>query len=250
MQELLVQQVYGDSIKGEIPYSAVMLYFKKTEELKQPQLFAADVIRYQILPLVFKLKGFSLIRRIKMRCFISIELDPMTKQIIEDFIRKDNMEKLFREMKWVKPSNLHITLAFLGEISSNKILSVQKMLTDISKKHTSFSIKFSGLGFFPNLKNPRVFWIGIKEQPELWRLKNAIDRGLDILNISYDKKPFSPHLTIGRLKSRTKIESEKLEQVDFKTSFLVKEIHLMKSELSSSGPTYMSLHRALFRNCV
>ena len=70
-------------------------------------------------------------------------------------------------MKWVKPIISHYS-SFLGEISSNKVFSVQKCL--LTFKSILLFFKFSGLGFFPNLKIPG-FWIGIKEQPELWRLK-------------------------------------------------------------------------------
>ena len=100
----------------------------------------------------------------------------------------------------------------------------------------------SGVGFFPNFKNPKVFWIGIKEQPQLFTLKKLIDNGLDNINIHYDNKPFSPHLTIGRIKTPLKIKPEIGEALVFEASFLVTEIHLMKSDLLSGGPVYTDLY--------
>jgi 2'-5' RNA ligase len=105
-----------------------------------------------------------------------------------------------------------------------------------------FHAELSGFGFFPSFKNPKVFWIGIKEQPELLKLKQDIDKGLDNFNIFYDKKPFSPHLTIGRIKSLLKIKPEIAEALDFKASFLVTKIHLMKSDLMPGGPVYSNLY--------
>lgn len=173
-----------------------------------------------------------------MRCFISIELEPSIKDSINDFVQQNNLKEYFSGTKWVKPDNLHITLAFLGEISVDEVSSIKRMLENIPPKHMPFPVELSGLGFFPSLKNPKVFWIGIKEQPELLKLKQNIDKGLDELNISYDKKPFSPHLTIGRIKTPLKIRPEIMGALDFKASFLVTEIHLMKSDLLPAGPIY------------
>lgn len=178
----------------------------------------------------------------KVRCFISIELESSIKNNINDFILQNNLSKIFSGVRWIKPDNLHITLAFLGDISADRISDVKKILTKIAPNHMPFSIDLSDLGFFPNLKNPRVLWIGIKEQPNLLKLKDDIDRRLDAFNISYDKKPFSPHLTIGRIKNPLKIEPKAVAELEFKVSFLVTEIYLMKSDLSPTGASYTNLY--------
>jgi 2'-5' RNA ligase len=135
----------------------------------------------------------------------------------------------------------------LGEISVDEVSSVKKMLDKISLKQMSFPVELSGVGFFPTIKNPKVLWIGIKEQPELLKLKKLVENGLDAVNISYDKKPFSPHLTIGRTKTPLKIEPKIVEALDFEASFSVTEIHLMKSDLLPGGPVYIDLYNAKLR---
>ncbi|HHY42256.1 MAG TPA: RNA 2',3'-cyclic phosphodiesterase [Thermoanaerobacterales bacterium] len=177
-----------------------------------------------------------------MRCFIAINLDSSVKAEIKDFILQNHLNQKFEGIKWVRPENFHITLAFLGEITDEDILSVKNMLENVASKHASFPIELSGTGFFPNIKNPKVFWLGIKEQPILLKLKQDIDRGLTECNIQYDRKPFSPHLTIGRFKTPLIIKPETVKIQDFKASFLVTEIFLMKSELFSDGPVYTELY--------
>ncbi len=177
-----------------------------------------------------------------MRCFIAINLNPSVKADIKAFIQENNLYQNLKGVKWVKPENFHITLAFLGEISDKQAFTIKEMLENISTKHEAFSIELSGSGFFPNIKKPKVFWLGIKEQPKLLKLKNDIDKGLTECNIQYDKKPFSPHLTIGRIKSPIKIKPEILEELNFNTCFWVTEIFLMKSDLFPDGPVYSELY--------
>lgn len=178
----------------------------------------------------------------KVRCFISIELESSIKNNINDFILQNNLKKIFSGIRWIKPDNLHITLAFLGDIPTDGISDVKKILTEIAQNHMPFYIELSGLGFFPNLKHPRVLWIGIKEQLNLLKLKDDIDKKLDVFDISYDKKPFSPHLTIGRIRDTFKIEPRAVAELEFKDSFLVTEIYLMKSDLSPTGANYTNLY--------
>jgi len=177
-----------------------------------------------------------------MRCFIAIDLDTSVKDNIREFIELNRLSQIFNNAKWVKPKNFHITLAFLGEITSSQVSNIKEILENISSKHEPFTIELSNLGFFPNRKNPKVFWIGINEQLKLSMLKDDIDRSLTELNVNFDKKPFSPHLTIARFKSPQKIKFEALEALDFRDSFLVNEILLMKSDLFSDGPVYSKLY--------
>jgi len=177
-----------------------------------------------------------------MRCFIAIDLDKTVKDNIKEFIKYKNLSQILKDVKWVKPENFHITLAFLGEVTIDQASTVKDLLEIVSSKYEPFVIELAHFGFFPNRKNPKVFWIGIKEQPKLLKLKYDIDKGLSDCNINFDKKPFSPHLTIGRIKSPVKIESKIVDTLNFKDSFLASEIQLMKSDLFSDGPVYSKLY--------
>ncbi|WP_213951209.1 MULTISPECIES: RNA 2',3'-cyclic phosphodiesterase [Tepidanaerobacter] len=176
-----------------------------------------------------------------MRCFISIEIESSIKKAIGDFIEENNLRKNLQQIRWVNPENLHITLAFLGEVAVERIPDVKKIVAEGTLNHHPFTIKLEGLGCFPDIRRPRVVWIGIKDEPELLSVREDINKGLDAAGIFYDKKPFLPHLTIGRVKSPIKIQPEFINKLNFTASFPVQEIFLMESNLSPKGASYTVL---------
>jgi 2'-5' RNA ligase len=174
-----------------------------------------------------------------IRAFIKLEIDDFTKGVIDNFIHKIKENQAFTGVKWVKQDNMHITLAFLGEIPIDTVSEIDGLLKEVACTNYQFMIKFTGLGFFPNIKTPRVYWIGIQKQPLLDKLKNDIDTGLERLGLPYDKKPFSPHLTIGRIKtSPAKIKLDYINSLNFDVSYEVSKIGLVKSQLFREGPLY------------
>ncbi len=174
-----------------------------------------------------------------IRAFIKLEIDDFTKSIIGDFVRKIKENRAFKDVKWVKQDNMHITLAFLGEIPINVVSKIDGLLKEVAQTNYQFVIRFAEPGFFPSIKKPRVCWIGIQKQPLLEKLKNDIDIGLERLGIPYDKKPFSPHLTIGRIKtSPPKINPDYINSLNFNVSYEASKIGLVKSQLFRDGPLY------------
>ncbi|ADL07973.1 RNA 2',3'-cyclic phosphodiesterase [Thermosediminibacter oceani] len=181
-----------------------------------------------------------------IRCFISIELDPATRKSVSQFVDK---LKFLEGIKWVSEENYHITLAFMGELPVDKVPLVCDTLNSISARHRPFILNLHGSGFFPNTKNPKVFWIGIEKSDELYRLREDIDKTLRALNIDFDPKPFSPHLTIGRIKSRLD-PSLIPREADFSVSFTVKELYFMKSQLFKEGPVYTEIFRVELKGLI
>lgn len=175
-----------------------------------------------------------------IRCFISIEIDPTVKNSIEQYIKKLIQNNFLKNIKWVKSENMHITLAFLGETPINKLDRISEIIKGISARYSPFTINLQGTGFFPNIRQPRVLWIGIEKEPALYDIKHEIDIGLDRLGLFYDRKPFSPHLTLGRFKSFYSA-GDLSGLPDFKACFLAKEIALVKSELFKDGPVYTNI---------
>lgn len=177
-----------------------------------------------------------------MRCFIAIDPGPLVKKNIYDFLNKMKLKDTLYDIKWVKPGNLHITLAFLGQMPCNKVPDLNNSLDEVIKRYKPFSVNLSGFGVFPNLNSPRVFWIGIDESPALINLKQDVNLVLEKLGLDYDKKPFSPHLTLGRIKKPIKIDRELINSLNFTSKFDVNEISLIKSELHREGPRYTNIY--------
>lgn len=144
-------------------------------------------------------------------------------------------------LRWSRPGNLHLTLKFIGEWPEEKLGALQGALGAVALP-APFSVPLSGLGFFPNAKSPRVFWVGIQCPPELVELASRIDRTLEPLGIASEKRAYSPHLTFARIQERTPLDGllqaiESLPSVEL-GSFEVDRFYLYRSKLSPGGSVY------------
>lgn len=181
-----------------------------------------------------------------IRTFIAVELPQSLKADIQEL--QDTLKQEGLHLRWVRPQNIHLTLKFLGNIDVKKIPGITNTLTQAVRSQTAFSLTPQGLGFFPNLKNPKVMWIGVGgDTAELMALQRSIDQALDVLGFAKEKRPFKGHLTIGRTKGR--IDSRKLSNtlknygMFASDPFKVERIALIKSELRPQGPIYTPLER-------
>jgi len=176
-----------------------------------------------------------------MRTFIAVAISSEVREKIAkiqaEFRRGDP------DVKWVEPVNVHITLKFLGEVSKDKVLEIVERTRPAVSGISSFRVHLSGLGSFPNLKSPRVVWVGVSEgKQELKNLSERIEENLSYLGFAKEKREFSAHLTIGRVRSPRGKEGlvKKIEQLEKSDmgEFSVDKVLVMESQLSSKGPTY------------
>jgi 2'-5' RNA ligase len=176
-----------------------------------------------------------------MRIFIAVKLSSEIKLRLGEVQNK--LKESGVDVKWVKPENIHLTLKFLGNVIELKLEPLVKEVGEVARKFSPFKIKFSGLGTFPNLKNPRVIWIGIEgEVKELLKLKGEIEENLVKLEFASEGREFKPHLTLGRVKSfQNKGElSEAVSSLNIPRigEMEVNKISIIKSELRREGPIY------------
>ena len=178
----------------------------------------------------------------KIRSFISVDIEDQYLLNKIALIQEEISE--FQGIKLVKRENLHLTIRFLGEISLDQIETIKKILSDI--KHERFYIKIEKIGAFPSNFNPRVIWIGIIRGAEnLKEIYRSIEPKIRKIGIRGDKKGFSPHLTIARVKSKKRSNIAKFIQKKENVSIgtmLVDKIRLKKSILTSKGPIYETLY--------
>jgi 2'-5' RNA ligase len=145
------------------------------------------------------------------------------------------------DLKLVEPKNIHITVRFLGNITS---AMAEKIFGEMQKvQFTSFNAKIKGLGVFPDLRYPRVVWTGITEgADQLKSIFNQLEPRLRGLGFTPDPKGFSPHLTLARVKSgRNKAELAKFvtENANYDFGTIKAEcLRLKKSDLTPKGPIY------------
>jgi 2'-5' RNA ligase len=148
------------------------------------------------------------------------------------------------DLKLVEPANIHITLRFLGAISP---ATVEKVFDAMKKtKFSPFNVNISGLGVFPSLNYPRVVWAGITQgKEELRSIFEQLEPQIQALGFTPDANGFSPHLTIARVRSgvnKQRIAQLITEKVNYEFGSIKAEcLRLKRSQLSSKGPTYLTL---------
>ena len=180
----------------------------------------------------------------QIRSFIAIELSPLIKVKIEEI--QNNLKSLTSDVRWVRPEGIHLTLKFLGNIEEERIPEVSDIIRKCSTDTTSFTLSVRSLGAFPNEKNPKVIWAGAEDDSgTLAKLQQALENILSSIGFKVEKRAFSPHLTLGRLKSpkgkgRLTQGLEDYKHFEFGT-FEAKEVCLFKSELKPGGAIYTKL---------
>ncbi len=148
---------------------------------------------------------------------------------------------------------MHLTLKFFGEIEDRRITKIEKSLDMAVDGISTFSLSVSGMGTFPDMRRPRVIWIGLKEDgSNLFRLQKGVEEELKNIGFPSDDRRFTPHITLGRIRSNKNIdkllkliEEEKTSELG---SFKVSEVHLIKSELKPAGAEYTELYSIILGN--
>ena len=182
----------------------------------------------------------------KLRLFIAIELPDSIKRSLASLQGK--MEKALPPLRWVKPEAIHLTLKFLGHVKEDTLPGIKEIVTAVAEGSRPFTVVFSGIGAFPNMRRPRVVWVGVREESgELRGIAERMDRMAARLGITIEKRPYKPHLTIGRVRGRgggnfgEALPLFKDEEIG---KMRVDEISLIRSELTPKGAIYTALHRA------
>lgn len=131
-----------------------------------------------------------------MRLFIAI---PMPDSVVEHLV---DLQQPIESVRWEQSGKFHITLKFLGDTESDRAKKLQSALSTI--RIPSFSITLSGLGYFPQGKQPRVLWVGVKKNDPLKKLHTKIENKCTDLEFEPENRSFKPHITIGRVKGASK----------------------------------------------
>lgn len=181
-----------------------------------------------------------------IRLFIAVELPDSAKQALLTAGSRMGQTLPTSAVRWVKPEQLHLTLRFLGDTAVSQLPSLAEQLNELASHHRPLTLRLDGTGAFPNRKRPRVVWAGLAGQVAgLQVLQADLEDRVVALGWSREKRPFSPHITLGRVKDSGVAAgldwTVKLEVVEFE----VLAVKLVQSELRPSGPVYTVRHEAL-----
>jgi RNA 2',3'-cyclic 3'-phosphodiesterase len=154
------------------------------------------------------------------------------------------------EVKWVERENLHVTLLFLGEVDERDLPAVCKAVAEVAAQTLTFPMGVQTVGCFPNPRRPRTLWAGVGEGSQaLCTLHDALEPPLLELGCyRREERQFTPHITLGRVKSdrpTDKLATALARNAGWQGGeTLVREVHVMGSELTPQGPVYTVLSRA------
>jgi len=175
----------------------------------------------------------------KHRIFIAINLPPEIKSMLMHYAKK------YKDLpaKWVDPENLHITLAFLGNISDLELGNVCMAAKKEAVQHVPFSINLTNLSYGPDEKNPKMVWVATEKSRELSLLKRGVEEALsEVINFKPEERSFNPHITLARIQQMAlrMMDLEERPQINenLDMSFLVESIEVMESILKKTGPQY------------
>jgi 2'-5' RNA ligase len=178
-----------------------------------------------------------------IRTFIAVDIPQEIKMELDKLISE--LRPFAPEIRWVRAANLHLTLRFLGDIPKNTISDLASELSKNLSGFGPFHIALAGVGGFPHLKRARVIWIGGGDGcGRMAEMAPFVEKSCIDLGLGKADKPFSCHLTIGRVKfpkGHEKLVSQ-IESMTFSSPlFEVNEVVIFKSELLPAGPKYTRL---------
>ena len=184
------------------------------------------------------------------RTFIALELEESLHRYLGNIMRR--MAQQLPDLRWVDPRGMHLTLAFLGELSDQQVSEATHAAELAARTVPPFDYRLSHPGIFGPPDQPRVIWIGIDEPSgRLLQLHRQLNLELARRGFEIDTRPFSPHLTLSRVKAPLNAEEQRalqglLAKKDLRRSSPIchaRHLSVMKSELTRAGASYTCLYK-------
>lgn len=177
-----------------------------------------------------------------IRAFIAATLGELVIEEIAKIYRL--LQEARGDIRWTRVENLHLTLKFLGNIERKQVEPILEVLNKLVGTQPPLHLTVQGLGAFPNSRRPRVLWVGLKGEG-LSELVESIETSLMPLDFPPDDRAFTPHLTLGRIRSprgwdRVSALMKAYENMSFGES-TIEEVTLYQSTLRPDGAIYTAL---------
>lgn len=186
-----------------------------------------------------------------IRSFIAIHLDEKAVAALRKAQSLLRNRPAGQAARWGRVEDIHLTLKFLGDVPADSMPEIVEALKAACAPGAPFEITLAGLGCFPNCRQPRVVWVGIKEVAALRTLQSAIEEAMNDLGYAPEERAFSPHLTLARVERNAKpkevaalgseVERAGLGEI---ATLHVQSVHLIRSDLRPAGPIYTELAEA------
>jgi 2'-5' RNA ligase len=147
-------------------------------------------------------------------------------------------------VRWTEPARLHLTLKFLGEVPEAGVDPVVEAIRTVGPRYDPVDLELGGLGAFPNLRRPRIVWLGMRADPKLELIHHDLEVACAGLGYDIDGRAFRPHVTLGRAGDR-RVDARALATaargVRYRQPTVAASVDLMVSEPAPAGPRYRLL---------
>ncbi|MBC7222928.1 MAG: RNA 2',3'-cyclic phosphodiesterase [Anaerolineae bacterium] len=184
-----------------------------------------------------------------VRAFVAIELSPGLVEALGALMARLRKELPASALRWVRPEGIHLTLQFLGNVPAEQVPAIVRALEGACAEVPPLTMEVGGLGCFPDVRRPRVLWVGVEEPTgQLLRLQRHVAQALEPLGYEPDRRGFHPHLTLAR--AARSARPADLRQVGAWVasaeptvlgSLQADHVSLMRSDLRPTGAVYTRL---------
>ncbi len=180
-----------------------------------------------------------------LRLFVAVNLSPEIREQLA--AAQEHLRRARADVSWVRPENMHITLKFLGETAEERLDLVCRTLSTVARAHAPFRLSVAGVGSFGG-RVPRVVWVGVTDGAEpLTALARHVEAALEDLGFPREKRGFTAHLTLGRVRSAKNLEGlaagiREIQEGRF-GAVAAEAFELVRSELRPGGSVYTALER-------
>jgi len=185
-----------------------------------------------------------------MRLFTAIDLPPNV------LLRLERLQSALRPealIKWSPLDNLHITTKFIGEWPDTRLEELSDTLQKVAQR-VPFELELKDLGWFPNERSPRVLWVGIRREKALRDLAQETEECLFTLGIAKEDRPFTPHLTLARVKSPVPLDGLRAKVHEMRSTelgvFAASQFSLFRSDPGSNSSIYRKLRIYNFESAL
>lgn len=179
-----------------------------------------------------------------IRTFIAIEIPEAVKAKMAEV--QAELKKSGADVGWTRPEGIHLTLKFLGPVETGTVGEISTALEAALRGTEAFSLDVKGIGVFPTPRAPRVLWIGLGGDIDAARaLTEKVETVCKGFGFAREKRPFTPHLTLGRVRSPKGIAALMKAAAGYEGielgGFTAGRVSVMKSELKPSGAVYTEM---------
>ncbi|MBK7948170.1 MAG: RNA 2',3'-cyclic phosphodiesterase [Deltaproteobacteria bacterium] len=185
----------------------------------------------------------------RSRVFVALELGLAVRDLAEEAIA--HLHAVLRDragLRFIRPPDLHVTLAFLGELEAPGLASLGELVAAVAREHAPLDAEAGGLGAFPRPEGAHVLWLGFgSENPALGRLVADLHTRLRAAGHALESRPWNGHVTLARCRSRGGLDARAAfaGAPDRRVACRVEALVVMESRLRPDGSHYTPIFRVL-----